>query len=228
MAESTDNPVLKDLAAGDGDGIVTTPPAEKTPSSHARTMTTFGTMAMLASWSTASSNVMYPWAYGVLGVIGGPLIGLAIQVARLTLSSRCLMDPPRPPRAVRRHTLNSPIASRAPAHARADGDICHVGRRSTGSWPGVRPLDDARRDGRRAAARARPRQLCGTWLTIRVVRQARAGGCATFGDYGQLIGGARGRLLLEAAQLINQVDSTRVAHTQTRRSPSELHHSFKE
>ena len=32
---------------------------------------------LLMTWSTSSSNVMYPWTFGVLGVIGGPLLMLA-------------------------------------------------------------------------------------------------------------------------------------------------------
>ena len=29
---------------------------------------------LLMTWSTSSSNVMYPWTYGVLGVLGGPML----------------------------------------------------------------------------------------------------------------------------------------------------------
>lgn len=38
-----------------------------------------GATAILATFSTTSSNVMFPRAYGVFGSLGGPLLGLALQ-----------------------------------------------------------------------------------------------------------------------------------------------------
>ena len=38
-----------------------------------------GATALLATFSTTSSNVMYPWTYGRLGVVLGPLAGIVLQ-----------------------------------------------------------------------------------------------------------------------------------------------------
>lgn len=60
--------------------------------------TVLGATAILATFSTTSSNVMYPWTYGRLGAVLGPLLGLSLQtlmcaiallVARLAVELRC-------------------------------------------------------------------------------------------------------------------------------------------
>ena len=117
-------PLKTSLLDGEAHELSDAPPKAAGP---ARTLSTLGATAVLASWSTASSNVMYPWAYGVLGVGFGPVVGLLVQGTA-------------------------------------------------------------------------------TWVTIRVVRRARAEGCATFGELGaRLSGGPRGRRALEGAQLLNQM-----------------------
>ena len=49
---------------------------------HRRT-TVWGATAILGTFSTTSSNVMYPWTYGRLGVVLGPLLGVTFQAFML-------------------------------------------------------------------------------------------------------------------------------------------------
>ena len=69
-------PLKTSLLDGEAHELSDAPPKAAGP---ARTLSTLGATAVLASWSTASSNVMYPWAYGVLGVGFGPVVGLLVQ-----------------------------------------------------------------------------------------------------------------------------------------------------
>ena len=46
------------------------------PSSPSRHISVFSAWMMLTTWSTSSSNVLYPNVFGVLGVVGGPLMML--------------------------------------------------------------------------------------------------------------------------------------------------------
>lgn len=41
-------------------------------------MTVVDATILLCTWSTSSSNVMYPWTFGILGLIGGPLMMLFV------------------------------------------------------------------------------------------------------------------------------------------------------
>ena len=45
-----------------------------------------GATMILATFSTTSSNIMYPACYGTLGVVLGPLLGLAVQGLMCALS----------------------------------------------------------------------------------------------------------------------------------------------
>jgi len=49
-------------------------------------MSLLSATAVLATFSTTSSNVMYPWTYAQLGIGLGPLLGLALQGMMLGLS----------------------------------------------------------------------------------------------------------------------------------------------
>ena len=58
------------------------PPAEEVPPVQRHrigTTSVMGATAILATFSTTSSNVMYPRAYGVLGSLFGPLFGVVLQ-----------------------------------------------------------------------------------------------------------------------------------------------------
>jgi hypothetical protein len=58
-------------AAGDAAGD---PHVGNKASSGENDLSLLDATALLCTWSTSSSNVMYPFVFGVLGVVGGPLI----------------------------------------------------------------------------------------------------------------------------------------------------------
>ena len=55
------------------------PAAADEPAAREGRLGTFGAAAMLTCWSTASCNLLYPWLYGVAGVVSGPALQLAMQ-----------------------------------------------------------------------------------------------------------------------------------------------------
>ena len=56
------------------------PAAAEEPAAREGRLSTFGAAAMLTCWSTASCNLLYPWLYGVAGVVSGPALQLAMQL----------------------------------------------------------------------------------------------------------------------------------------------------
>ena len=82
------------LAPSESTPLKPPPPETPPPTGHTSML---GAAAILATFSTTSSNVMYPRAYGVLGSVLGPILGLAIQgfmcaLAALTLRIAVKLD----------------------------------------------------------------------------------------------------------------------------------------
>ena len=57
-----------------------------------------GAAMILSTYSTTSSNIMFPHVYGTLGVVLGPLLGvvlqgfmclLAIEVMKISVAAKC-------------------------------------------------------------------------------------------------------------------------------------------
>ena len=60
------------------------------PHAAKRGTSVLGAAMIMASFSTASSNIMYPFIYGTLGVVVGPLLGVLVQGLVCALSIHAL------------------------------------------------------------------------------------------------------------------------------------------
>lgn len=80
----------EDLLADDGAAQEPTPAAEDNKSDQPRRAGTsvLGAAMILSTFSTTSSNVMYPFCYGTLGYVLGPVMGLVVQGLMCMLSLR--------------------------------------------------------------------------------------------------------------------------------------------
>ena len=61
-------------------------PADVGYGAEPRRTSLFAATCLLATFSTTSSNVMYPFTYGQLGTVGGPLFGVMLQGAMCALA----------------------------------------------------------------------------------------------------------------------------------------------
>jgi len=88
----------EDLLADDGAAQEPTPAAEDNKSDQPRRGGTsvLGAAMILSTFSTTSSNVMYPFCYGTLGYVLGPVMGLVVQglMCMLSLRSWTWRSPP--------------------------------------------------------------------------------------------------------------------------------------
>ena len=74
--DNTPPPKAVELSRFGGSSLLTSPPSTSRGSPDGG-LSPLDATALLCTWSTSSSNVMYPFTFGVLGVAGGPALMLA-------------------------------------------------------------------------------------------------------------------------------------------------------